>query len=60
MISSKLQKPEIVPEDMEQQEKLKRRRKNELKSLKRRHIQTCNKVKNVPVVGRMSSKESKQ
>ena len=37
MISSKLQKPEIEPEDMEQQDKLKRRRKNELKRLKRRH-----------------------
>ena len=58
MISSKLQKPEIEPEDMEQQDKLKRRRKNELKRLKRRHIQTCYKVKNVPVIGRISSKES--
>ena len=38
MISSKLQKPEIEPEDMEQQDKLKRRRKKELKRLKRRQI----------------------
>ena len=58
MISSKLQKPEIEPEDMEQQDKLKRRRKNELRRLKRRHIQTCYKVKHVPVIGRISSKES--
>ena len=58
--SAKVQKPEIEPEDMKQQDKLKRRRKNELKRLKRRHIQTCYKVKNVPVIGRISSKESKQ
>ena len=58
MISSKLQKPEIELEDMEQQDKLKRRRKNELKRLKRRHIQTCYKVKNFPVIGRISPKES--
>ena len=56
MISSKLQKPEIEPEDMEQQDKLKRRRKKRIKNAKRRHIQTCYKVKNVPVIGRISSK----